>query len=285
MAALRPTFLSPSDVRRMEPAMADGIAACRLDTGYPVPPAAATEGYAALARRSGVRFERATATPWLEGGRCLGVEAGTDRVASGRVLLAVGAWSADLRLADAWRVPIRPLWGAVVSVRLTDPPRHVLEEIGVDAIGLDGGHADPGDGGEVVEGPADPLGASPRSGIPSVFSLVTAAGVSGIGATVLPTRPVEDDVAPILVERGARFVPGLSVAPRLGVRVCPRPISPDGRPLLGPVPGIDGLFVAAGHGPWGISTGPASARLVADLMLGRDAGVPAALSADRFGGR
>jgi glycine/D-amino acid oxidase-like deaminating enzyme len=45
--------------------------------------------------------------------------------------------------------------------------------------------------------------------------------------------------------------------------------------------GTDGLWVAAGHGPWGISTGPATGRLAADALLGR-ASVPPELSAARF---
>ena len=49
----------------------------------------------------------------------------------------------------------------------------------------------------------------------------------------------------------------------------------------------DGLFMAAGHGPWGISTGPASAAHVAALVLGepdpREPGVRAATDAARFG--
>ena len=67
-----------------------------------------------------------------------------------------------------------------------------------------------------------------------------------------------------------------SPAPRPSrVRACARPISADGRPLLGPLPAIEGLFVATGHGPWGVSLGPGSARLVADAVLGRDRGDPA----------
>jgi glycine/D-amino acid oxidase-like deaminating enzyme len=53
------------------------------------------------------------------------------------------------------------------------------------------------------------------------------------------------------------------------------------------VPGVERLFLAAGHGPWGISTGPASAALVAALVLGesdpRSASVAAATDAARFG--
>jgi len=53
--------------------------------------------------------------------------------------------------------------------------------------------------------------------------------------------------------------------------------------MIGRVPGLDGAFIAAGHGPWGISTGPASGRRVADLILGRGAGVPPELDPARFG--
>ena len=71
---------------------------------------------------------------------------------------------------------------------------------------------------------------------------------------------------------------------RLGVhRVCARPASLDGRPLVGRVPGTDHLWIAAGHGPWGISTGPASGRLVADLVAGRAGAASAAVDPARFG--
>jgi glycine/D-amino acid oxidase-like deaminating enzyme len=48
------------------------------------------------------------------------------------------------------------------------------------------------------------------------------------------------------------------------------------------MPGRDGVFVAAGHGPWGISLGPASARLMADLLTGRGP-APPAFDPARFG--
>jgi glycine/D-amino acid oxidase-like deaminating enzyme len=62
-------------------------------------------------------------------------------------------------------------------------------------------------------------------------------------------------------------VPGLASAAIDSVRACARPLSFDGRPLIGAIAGYAGLFVCAGHGPWGISTGPASALLVARRML------------------
>jgi glycine/D-amino acid oxidase-like deaminating enzyme len=57
------------------------------------------------------------------------------------------------------------------------------------------------------------------------------------------------------------------VAEVLGRRTCPRPQSVDGRPFIGQVDGPDGLFVCSGHGPWGISTGPASAAIAARAIL------------------
>ena len=49
----------------------------------------------------------------------------------------------------------------------------------------------------------------------------------------------------------------------------------------GAVPGIEGLAIASGHGAWGITLGPASARLVADQLLGRPAEIPPAFAPGR----
>ncbi len=49
-----------------------------------------------------------------------------------------------------------------------------------------------------------------------------------------------------------------------------RPGSPDGVPFIGEHPRVSGLFVNAGHFRNGVVMGPASARLLADLALGRN---------------
>ncbi|MCG6984619.1 MAG: glycine oxidase ThiO [Thiocapsa sp.] len=49
-----------------------------------------------------------------------------------------------------------------------------------------------------------------------------------------------------------------------------RPGSPSGIPYIGAYPGVEGLFINAGHFRNGLVTGPASARLATDLMLGRE---------------
>lgn len=48
-----------------------------------------------------------------------------------------------------------------------------------------------------------------------------------------------------------------------------RPGSPDDVPFIGEHPSIKGLFVCAGHYRNGFAAGPASARLIVDIMLGR----------------
>jgi len=124
---------------------------------------------------------------------------------------------------------------------------------------------------------------SPGAGPESLFSIVTEGGASAVGSTFTPDEPGAAAVAPILLERGARFVPALRDARIEHVRACARPLSADGRPLLGPVGGIDGLYLLTGHGPWGISLGPGSAQLVARAVLGEDVEIPAALAAARYG--
>jgi glycine oxidase len=63
-----------------------------------------------------------------------------------------------------------------------------------------------------------------------------------------------------------------------------RPASPSGIPYISAYPGIEGLYFNAGHFRNGLVTGPASARLAADLVLGRDPitdPAPYALAASR----
>ena len=55
-----------------------------------------------------------------------------------------------------------------------------------------------------------------------------------------------------------------------------RPGSPSGIPYIGAYPGVEGLYFNAGHFRNGVVSGPASARLAADLVLGREPVVPPA---------
>jgi D-amino-acid dehydrogenase len=47
-----------------------------------------------------------------------------------------------------------------------------------------------------------------------------------------------------------------------------RPCFPDSRPVIGRAPGQDGLWLAYGHAHWGLTLGPVTGRLIAELMTG-----------------
>ncbi|MFF3458385.1 NAD(P)/FAD-dependent oxidoreductase [Streptomyces sp. NPDC002730] len=48
----------------------------------------------------------------------------------------------------------------------------------------------------------------------------------------------------------------------------PRPMTPDGLPLIGRVPGTSGVLLATGHNMLGLMLGPATGRLVTGLLTG-----------------
>ncbi len=52
-----------------------------------------------------------------------------------------------------------------------------------------------------------------------------------------------------------------------------RPCSPDGLPYLGRVKGFENLILATGHGMMGVSMGPATGKLVAEIVAGRNTSV------------
>ena len=259
---LEPRFISPEEMVTLEPSLARGIAACRLDIGYPVGPAHATRAYAARAEGAGVDIRLgAAASIWSTGDRASGVVVDGERLAAGDILVAAGPWSpAIVDPSGTWR-PIVRRWGVVVPVSLVSPPTHVLEEA---EISIEPGAADEDDAAHA-------------------FSLVTADGISSLGSTFLADEPDVAATVPLLIRRGSRFVPAIADAATGPPRLCARPLSIDGRPLIGRVSGMEGLWIAAGHGPWGISTGPASGRLIADLIVGRVVSPPPALDPARFG--
>jgi D-amino-acid dehydrogenase len=47
-----------------------------------------------------------------------------------------------------------------------------------------------------------------------------------------------------------------------------RPCFPDSRPVIGRAPGLAGLWLAIGHAHWGLTLGPATGRMIAEMMTG-----------------
>ncbi|MFN8633540.1 MAG: FAD-dependent oxidoreductase [Chloroflexota bacterium] len=82
----------------------------------------------------------------------------------------------------------------------------------------------------------------------------------------LAVRPDAADLARLesICERvSPAFAPDKIVARQ----ACYRPVTRDGLPLIGKVPGIDGAFVATGHSVWGVLNGPATGEALAELVV------------------
>jgi glycine/D-amino acid oxidase-like deaminating enzyme len=271
----RPEVLADAPLRALEPALAPGLAACRLAIGYPIPPATATSSFAALAAERGVEFVVGEAVePVIAGDRIVGVRlaAGGAVMPVGAVVVAAGPWTPGLVDPSGRWQPVVPVWGVVASVELADAPRHGMEAIDID-----------------IE-PGGDTGAAGEAAAPDVsrdadvsFSLVPAAGSSALGSTFLASEPEPEGWVGALRRVGARYVPGVADALLVGLRHCARPVSRDGRPLIGAAPWCDGLWIVTGHGPWGLSTGPGSARLLVDRMLDPGTAIVDELAVDRFG--
>lgn len=178
-----------------------------------------------------------------------------ERARAAGVRFETGKWrrgderGADLTLiaTGAWAPGVSPLWGVTAPINLRAGV--IIEEAGVDHV-VDGG-------GGVV------------------FSIC--GGV--LGSSASRDEPDPAAMVPKLIEHSASFVDGVQLAGT--PRVCPRPNSPDGRPLVGRLD--ERTWMCAGHGAWGISIGPATSRLVVDAMLD-GAPIPADLDPLRFAG-
>ncbi|MDR3448005.1 MULTISPECIES: FAD-dependent oxidoreductase [unclassified Dyella] len=72
-----------------------------------------------------------------------------------------------------------------------------------------------------------------------------------------------------MLERSFAFVPGLQNLQALRIWTGFRPTTPDGRPYLGAVPDAADQWVAAGHEGLGVTTALGSAKLMIDLIHGR----------------
>ena len=80
-----------------------------------------------------------------------------------------------------------------------------------------------------------------------------------------PEAPASAAVVDAIVDSAGQFFDGVRWTERDEAWVGPRPLSPDGRPLVGQVL-ENRIFVAGGHGMWGMKQGPATGRLLAEQI-------------------
>ena len=154
------------------------------------------------------------------------------------VVLAAGAWSPHLGRRLGLALPIQAAKGYSLTVRR--PPQMpelplILDEAKVAVT---------------------PMGSWLRfagtlelAGLDMTINPVRVAAIKRAVATYLTISPDEEPLVELW--RGLR------------------PCTPDGLPIIGRPPHLENLIVAAGHCMLGISQGPATGRLVADLALGQ----------------
>ena len=87
----------------------------------------------------------------------------------------------------------------------------------------------------------------------------------------LPLDPAAVEPDPGAIERlqalCARLSPVLAESQVLAQQACYRPVTQDGLPLIGPVPGLKGAYIATGHSVWGILNAPATGEAIAELIV------------------
>jgi glycine/D-amino acid oxidase-like deaminating enzyme len=266
-------LVSPAEATALAPHFEPGAARA---IGY-VPsdgwldPAKVASGFIARAAELGARTM--PFTPALEllqsAGRIAGVATPRGRISTPVVVDAAGAWTARVAAAAGIRLPLVPvrhqlfITEPISGVEPLQPIVRLLEAsvyVRYEQGGLMfGGYEDRP---LVVDAAALPVGFD-------VAELPLDLGV---------LRGLVDEVAahfPVL--RTARVAVHRGGAPTM---------TPDGRPLLGRVPGLDGLFVASGCCVGGLSLSPAAGRALADLIVdGASEPDLAPLSVERFRGR
>jgi glycine oxidase len=180
-----------------------------------------------------------------DGSRIAAFEGPAGRLAAGQVLLAAGAWTAQL-LRQAGRSPdIRPIRGQMVLFATGRP--------GVRPVLMQGKrYLVPRTDGRVLAGSTEEdVGFDARA---------TGGGIAG------------------LIAFATRLVPALAEATLETCWAGLRPGSPDEVPYLGRVPGWDNLHVASGHFRAGLQLSPATGLVMAQHLLG----VPTLLPLEPF---
>lgn len=79
-----------------------------------------------------------------------------------------------------------------------------------------------------------------------------------------PDDPLQPPRVDAIIASAAPLLDGVDWDARTDVWVGPRPVTPDGRPLIGEV--AQGIYVAGGHGMWGLAHGPVTGRLLAEYI-------------------
>ncbi|OFW37488.1 MAG: glycine oxidase ThiO [Acidobacteria bacterium RIFCSPLOWO2_12_FULL_60_22] len=243
--------LSTSELREREPQLAVFPGAFYLSEDHQVDNRLLMRALVQSCRQRGVEFLLGKTVLEVErnGRRASGVLLENDRIQSGQVVNAAGAWAGAVRVPGLAPAPIRPVKGHMLALEsFPSLLRHVVRSHRVYLVPRSGGRVLVGSTMEEVG-----FDKTPRAG--PVMRLLRAA----------------QEVCPALEESAvAEFWAGL------------RPASPDKLPLLGPT-SLEGYFVALGHFRNGILLAPVTAQILSGwLLTGKPPALADALLPQRF---
>lgn len=172
----------------------------------------------------------------IDDGRVVGAVVDGDTITADRVVIAGGAWSPAFGAQLGVSIPVAPHRGQIAHL-------DVSGETGSWPIvtAFHGHYLVPWPDGRVA------TGATREAGV-GYDPTMTVAGVREV------------------LSEAMRVAPGLDEAGIRDLRVGLRPATTDELPVLGPVPTVDGVHLATGHGPTGLTIGPYTGKLVAQSV-------------------
>jgi len=260
-AGIRAERMTAEELAAAHPYLAPAAGGVLVADTYAVEPEATVQAFAARARQAGAEIRTRCRVVQVHPGRGVLTDAGALR--ADIVIVATGPWLADL-------LPTAPVRGGRGWLLRTDPlpfPLEcMIEELSWPDQDVLGAVGAPRRLADLAEGRTDPPLAD------AVFLCPRRDGGALVGASMtlsLDAVPEGADMPGRLASRAVAAAPGLA---DVGVRRAwsgLRPTAPDGLPVVGRVPGSDGLLVHGGHTSLGMQAAPATAARLADEICGR----------------
>ena len=234
--------LDPDQARELFPPLRPGYHAVHISGAARVDGRLISAAMRRAAGRAGATVIVGDARLHLTGGEVKGVIAGTQLIEADAVVAATGAWTNEFLAPAGLSIGITPQRGQIVHIGLglTDTSRWPA------ILPSNSGHYMLAfDDSRVVAGATRETG-------------------SGFDYRVTPGGLAE------VLRQALEVAPGLASGTYLETRIGFRPMGPDIRPLLGPVPGLEHLVIATGLGSSGLTMGPYAGEMAARYALGAE---------------
>ena len=240
-------LIGRGELRELEPDWAVGdveVAAYEPNSGYGDGAGVAND-FLTAARDLGVAYlPRTQATDFMvEAGRVRGVKTDQGEIEAPAIVAATGPWTRPLFQGVGYDPPIETEYHQVAILK--------------NAPGMRGG------GGACIDSVTATYF---RSDGPDKFLVGDFYGTRPVDPDHFPQRASESELEP-LIERAARRIPKLANAEVMRGVTGVYDMTPDSRPLLGAVSGIDGLYLCAGFSGMGFKISPAVGLVMSELLL------------------